>query len=105
METSSLADLTRPTIIFFVALAARALFSFLETSITALRLFKLKELARSTDAYKIFFQTLEKSPRRVLITILIANSLADVTTSALATHIMEEFFKSINLFCAVYKHS
>ena len=34
-----------PIICFFIALTIRALFAFLETSITALRLFKLKELA------------------------------------------------------------
>lgn len=84
-------------IIFCCALTARALFSFLETSITALRLFKLKEIAASTNRYGALFQALEKNPHRVLISILIANSLADVTTAALATQIMEEFFESINL--------
>ena len=83
-------SLTFPITAFFIALSARALFSFLETSITALRLFKLKELATKTAGrYEYLFQTLEKQPQRVLITILIANSLADVTTAALATHIME----------------
>ena len=88
---------TLSIVIFFVALALRALFSFLETSITALRLFKLKELAAATNQYKLLFQTLEKSPHRVLITILVANSLADVTTAALATTIMENLFRYVNL--------
>lgn len=79
-------------IIFCIALVARAVFSFLETSITALRLFKLKEIAASTTQYKSLFHAIEKNPQRVLITILIADSLADVTTAALATHIMETLF-------------
>jgi CBS domain containing-hemolysin-like protein len=89
---SLLSTLKIPIIFFFVALFARAVFSFLETSVTALRLFKLKELAQSTGHYEALFQALEQSPHRVLITILIANSLADVTTAALATHITETVF-------------
>ncbi len=84
-------------IVFFVALVARAIFSFLETSITALRLFKLKELAATTNQYQSLFNALEKAPHRVLITILIADSLADVTTAALATHIMENVFARMHL--------
>jgi CBS domain containing-hemolysin-like protein len=86
-----------PIIFFFIALSLRALFSFLETSVTALRLFKLKELAKSYGRYGKLFDSLEKSPHRVLITILICNSLADVTTAALATQIMETIFKRFHL--------
>lgn len=84
-------------ILFFVALAGRAVFAFLETSITALRLFKIKELARTTGRYKRLFQALEKYPHRVLITILIANSFTDVMSAAMATHIMETVFGYFNL--------
>lgn len=90
-------SLTFPILFFFVALALRAVFSFLETSITALRLFKLKELAKTYGRYEYLFESLEKSPHRVLITILICNSLADVTTAALATQIMETIFKRFAL--------
>jgi putative hemolysin len=86
-----------PVIFFCIALAARALFSFLETSITALRLFKLKELAASTNKYGHFFQALEKTPHRVLITILIASSLAEVTAASLGTQIVEGFFARMNI--------
>lgn len=97
MECVSNVSLTWPIIFFFVGLALRALFSFLETSITALRLYKLKELAKNYGRYEGLFQSLETNPHRVLITILICNSLADVTTAALATHIMENFFRRFNL--------
>ncbi len=90
-------SLTFPIICFFIALCLRALFSFLETSITALRLYKLKELAKSHGRYEVLFESLETNPHRVLITILICNSLADVTTAALATNIMETIFKRFNL--------
>lgn len=90
-------SLTFPLIFFFIALSARALFSFLETSLTALRLFKLRELAKTYERYEALFESLEKNPHRVLITILICNSLADVTTAALATQIMEVVFKRFDL--------
>lgn len=97
MECVSTISLTWPIIFFFIALSLRALFSFLETSITALRLYKLKELAKSYSRYDGLFKSLETNPHRVLITILICNSLADVTTAALATNIMENFFRRFNL--------
>lgn len=97
MECVSTVSLTWPIIFFFIGLSLRALFSFLETSITALRLYKLKELAKNYSRYEGLFQSLETNPHRVLITILICNSLADVTTASLATNIMENFFKRFNL--------
>src|ERR1700682_3990696 len=79
-----------PFIAFVAALSIRAIFSFLETSITALRLFKLKELARSTHHYQNLFLALETNPHRVLITTLIISSCADVTAAALGTYVMEK---------------
>jgi magnesium and cobalt exporter, CNNM family len=74
---------------FCIALIVRAIFSFLETSITALRLFKLKELAQQLSEYDALFQALEKNPHSVLMTILIANSVTDVVAAALSTEITE----------------
>ncbi len=88
----SFTSLKTPIILFFVSLLARAIFSFLETSVTALRLFKLKELAQSSGHYEALFQALEQSPHRVLITILIANALADVTTASLSSYITQTVF-------------
>ncbi len=82
---------------FFISLLACALFSFLETSVTALRLFKLKELAKSIGKYESLFQALEKNQQRVLITMLIANSLASVTNAALSTSIMGTIFARLKL--------
>src|ERR1700752_5435097 len=87
-----MAQLLVPIICFFIALTIRATFSFLETSITALRLFKLKELAHATGRYEQLFHTLEKDPHKVLITTLLVSSVADVTTAALATYIMQTVF-------------
>lgn len=92
-----LQQLLVPGICFIFILMIRGVFAFLETSITALRLFKLKELARSTGgSYERLFQTLEKSPHHVLITNLIASSIADVTAAALATTITEIVFSRLN---------
>lgn len=98
VEDSISRTLTTPIVFFFLFLFLRALLSFLETSIAALRLFKLKELAASTsENYAALFQNLEKYPHRVLITILFANSLTDVTISALTTHIMDIVTKRLHL--------
>ncbi|MFA6066267.1 MAG: hemolysin family protein [Candidatus Babeliaceae bacterium] len=83
------------SILFCIALGFCALFSFLETSITALRLFKLKELALSSSRYQTIFQSLEKNPNRLLNTILIANNLADVTAATLGTIVMEQLFVNL----------
>lgn len=91
-----MSQLITPIICFFIALTIRAMFAFLETSITALRLFKLKELAHTTGRYELLFQTLEKDPHKVLITTLLVSSVADVTTAALATYIMEKVFAYYN---------
>lgn len=82
---------------FIIALLSCALFSFLETSVTALRLFKLKELATTTPRYKGILETLENNPHQVLVTILIASSLSNVTAAALITMIMEQVFARLHL--------
>ena len=97
MDALAQSSLLLPTVAFLFSLIMCALFSFLETSITALRLFKLKEIAqKSSPRYKYFFQTLETAPQRVLGTILIANSLANVTSAALITNVMENLFARIH---------
>lgn len=97
MDPCSMQSVPSDALFFVIALASRALFSFLETSITALRLFKLKEIAASTTKYTSFFQALEKTPQRVLITILIASSLAEVTAASLGTKIIEAFFARMHI--------
>lgn len=93
-----LAQLNVLIVLFFLALFVRAIFAFIETSITALRLFKLKELAKEVGSrYEALFQCLEKNPHRVLITTLIVSSFADVTCAALGTTIMEAVFHHFNL--------
>ncbi len=95
-EVPLLQGLNFSLILFFVSLLIRGIFAFLETSITALRLFKLKELATKAGRYEHLFQTLEKNPHRILITILIVSSFSDVLCAALATNIMEVIFHHLN---------
>jgi putative hemolysin len=97
MESLGSSSLLTPAILFCISLCARAIFSFLEMSVASLRLYKIKELAESSKQYSSLFKVLEKHPHRVLITILIANSLADVTTASLATYIMETLCSYIHL--------
>jgi len=99
MESIS-TNLTSPFIFFCIALLIRALFSFLEISVTTLRLFKLKEIAASfTDSsnYSRLFKTLEEQPQRILIMVLIASCLVDVIAASLGTYIMEMFFARYNV--------
>lgn len=96
MTTSLFQQLVVPVSSFFIVLIARAMFAFLETSLTALRLFRLKELALTHTRYENLFHTLETNPHHVLITALIANSISDVTCAALATHITEIVFNHFN---------
>ncbi|OGB86502.1 hypothetical protein A3J41_01265 [candidate division TM6 bacterium RIFCSPHIGHO2_12_FULL_38_8] len=78
--------------VFLGSLALCALLAFMETSITAIRLFKVKELERSTGAYKNFFTTLEHHPQKVLMTVLIATNMMCITTAILLQNIIENVF-------------
>jgi putative hemolysin len=84
-----------PFIVLCIVLAFRATLSFLETSITALRLFRLKELAHTSTEYLPLLQTLERSPQRVLVTIIVVNSFVDVSAASLATYIMGTIFTNL----------
>jgi putative hemolysin len=97
MDTNSDSSLFPQFIGFLIALAGTALFSFLETTVTALRLFKLKELEQNNGRYQKILQILEKNPHQILITILIASSLCNTTAAALITNIMETLFARIHL--------
>jgi CBS domain containing-hemolysin-like protein len=88
-------------ILFVISMTFAALFAFLETAFTALRLFKLKELEASVAKYKTLFESWEKNPQRILITILIANNFAHVVTSVLISHIMQRFLGSLGLAVGV----
>ena len=84
-------------LIFAGALLSAALFAFLETAFTALRLFKLKELSKKMTRYKRLFEAWEKTPQRILITILIASNLAHVTASVAITDVMQHFLGKTGL--------
>ena len=84
-------------LVFLGALLCAALFAFLETAFTALRLFKLKELSKKMTRYKRLFDAWEKTPQRILITILIASNLAHVTASVAITDVMQHFLGNTGL--------
>jgi len=80
-------------IFFLISITTCALFSFLETSITALRLFKLKEIELATPKYKYLFQAFDKNPRHILISILIAANLANVTCAVISQRLTDSLFQ------------
>lgn len=84
-------------LIFLSSLGLCALFAFMETSITALRLFKVKELERGNEKYKTFFHTLENHPQEVLMTVLIATNMLCITTAVLLQNIIETIFADFDL--------
>lgn len=90
-------------ILFGLALFFAALFAFLETAFTALRLFKLKEmqLKLSVSRYKALFASWEKNPQRILITILIANNFAHVTASVIISELMQRSLGKFGLAIGV----
>src|SRR3989338_2946915 len=74
-----------------------ALFSFLETAVTTLRLFSLNEIANTTSGYKRLLVTLEKEPQRVLTSILIASSITSTAVSTIITSMTQDFLASFNV--------
>jgi putative hemolysin len=89
--------LSTNVILFLLSLFTCALFSFLETSITAMRLFKLKELELTTPKYKHLFEAFDKHPQNILISILIATNLASVTCAVISQQLTDTLFESIKL--------
>lgn len=79
-------------IIFVISLGFCALYSFLETTITAMRLFKLKEISQSTRGYRNLLITLEEQPHRIFSAILIASCLANVAAANAGSLITQYFF-------------
>ncbi|KKP24328.1 MAG: hypothetical protein SZ59_C0002G0174 [candidate division TM6 bacterium GW2011_GWF2_28_16] len=89
-------------IFFLISLTFAAIFAFLETAFTGLRLFKIKELSSKKSKYSSLFDTWEENPQRILITILIANNFAHVLSSVLIAEIMERIFGGIGLMVGVF---
>jgi len=84
-------------ILFLLSLITCAVFSFLETSITAIRLFKLKELELASPKYKMLFEAFDKHPQQILISILIATDLASVTCAVVSQNLTEALFEHIKM--------
>ncbi len=84
-------------VFLLISLAFCALFSFIETAVTALRLFKLKEMAQGTSKYRALFHVFEHNPNRILISILIAYNLANVLASVFSNEVMESISKALNI--------
>lgn len=89
--------LARDVFFFIGSLSFCALFSFLETSVAALRLFKLKEMAQASGKYHKLFDTLEHSPNSVLISILIAYNIFAVMSTLFSSYITEAISKMLLL--------
>lgn len=82
---------------FIISLVFCALFSFIETSVTALRLFQLKELTKGSPKYTSLFHLFEHSPNRILISILIASNFSSVLAAVLSSRVMEGITNSLNI--------
>lgn len=84
-------------IFFLIALLFCALFSFIETSVTALRLFQLKELTKGSPQYSSLFHLFEHSPNRILISILTAANFANVLAAVFSSKVMESLTASLHI--------
>lgn len=93
-----LASIWQTDVIFLlISLSLCALFSFIETSVTAMRLFKLKELAEGTSKYKRLFHVFEHNPNRILISVLIAYNLSNVLAAVFSSQVMAGITRSLNI--------
>lgn len=88
-------------ILFLVSLLFAAMFAFLETALTALRLFEVRELAQATGSYSSLFSVWQHSPQRILIAILIAANLVHVVCSVTITDIMQQLLGDTGLALAI----
>ncbi len=82
---------------FLASLALCALLAFMETSLTAIRLFKVKELQKTVPKYQYLFKKLETDPQYVLMTVLIATNMMAITTAILLQNIIENIFADFDL--------
>lgn len=93
-----LAGMWQTNVLFLlISLALCALFSFIETSIIGLRLFKLKELSEGTSKYRKLFYVFEHNPNRILISVLIAYNLANVLAAVFSNEVMAGITRSLNI--------
>jgi len=76
--------------LFGGSLLCAALFAYLETTFTSLRLFEVNQLEERIGRYHRLFAVWRTSPQRILITILIASNFADVVCSVLLTEVMQQ---------------
>lgn len=98
MEPPAIANTILHDLLYFIiSLFLCAIFSFLETSIAALRLFKLKEFAQVSGKYRSLFHTLENSPNRVLVSILIAYNITAVTSTLFSGYFTEGLSRLLHL--------
>lgn len=72
-----------------ISLLSCGLFSFMETSITTMRIFSLKELAKKTPRYHRLLEVIEHEPQRVLTSILIGSCLVNVIAADSITTVVE----------------
>ncbi|CDK30580.1 hemolysin family protein [Candidatus Babela massiliensis] len=97
MEPPVASTTSAELILLLIALIICSILSFLETSITALRMFRLKEISKTTTKYKSLINTLENNPSRILITILLAYNLANVVAAVLSNQIIEKLTRALNI--------
>lgn len=88
--------LSTDLIVFVSALGACAFFAFLETAITKMRVFNIKELKNSTKKYVSILTSLEENPQQVLIAVLIATNMASITAGVIAQNLIEKIFTKLH---------
>ena len=87
---------------FIIFLLLSAFFSSAETAFTAISPIKLRSLIDSKKKGALLLERLLKTPRKLIITILIGNNIANVAASALATTVILNQLLKYNLFHFAY---
>ncbi|MEA2037558.1 MAG: hemolysin family protein [Nanoarchaeota archaeon] len=88
-------------ILLFMMLALSAFFSGSETALVSISRLRVKHMVKQGKAGSRTLKKLKDDPKRLLITILICNNLANVTASALATLIAIKIFQNNAVSLAV----
>ena len=78
-------------ILLFILTGVSAYFSGIETAITSLSTFSLRNLKEKYPKSKIYFEFWEKRPNELISTILVCNNLAIIGTSVIATSLALDF--------------
>jgi CBS domain containing-hemolysin-like protein len=74
-----------------------ALFAFLETAVTSLRPYQVRELETSAPFYKRLFELWKNTPQRLLVSILVLSNFFEIAASISLSRVLERSLGSVGV--------